>query len=144
MDTIQLQNAIRQGGSDRKERLYFDFIISGISLKKILAIEGSDRVTLLGWEGYAEQDQYMSKVFKLQKRSPLSTGRVVLYGCPECGDIDCGAITVSILDLGYRIMWKDFDHETGYGGLEDLYPHIKPIEFSKRNYFEVFSGFKYS
>lgn len=141
MDTIELKNAIRHGDPYRKERLYFDFIISCSSLKKILSIEGSDRVTLLGWEGHAEQDQFMSKVFKLQKRSPLSTGRVVLYGCPECGDIDCGAITVSVLDLGDRIMWKDFDHETGYGGLEDLYPHIKPIEFDKPNYFEVFFRF---
>lgn len=62
----------------------------------------------------------------------------MLYICPECGDINCGAITANILDLGDKIVWKDFAYETDYEGVTEEY-NIEPIEFEKQNYFHEFS-----
>lgn len=62
----------------------------------------------------------------------------MLYVCPECGDIGCGAITVNILDLGDRIVWRDFAYETNYGVTEE-YSNIKPIEIDRQSYFQAFS-----
>ncbi|MBK7292201.1 MAG: hypothetical protein IPI78_19385 [Chitinophagaceae bacterium] len=75
----------------------------------------------------------------LRKKSSLETGRIMLYVCPECADIDCGAITANIKDLGNKIVWKDFGYETGYGGVTGEYLNIDPIEFERQNYFKAFS-----
>jgi hypothetical protein len=69
----------------------------------------------------------------------LATGRVMIYVCPDCGDIGCGAITAAILDLGTKIVWRDFAYESGDDGLPDEYLNIEPIEFERQNYFSAFS-----
>jgi hypothetical protein len=61
----------------------------------------------------------------------------MLYVCPECGDIDCGAVTANIQDLGDRIVWKDFGYETG-GGLTEEYLEIQPAAFERQGYFQAF------
>ena len=51
----------------------------------------------------------------VSQASPDSeSGRVLLYICPECGDIGCGAYSVRIekTDAGYT--WGDFAYENGY------------------------------
>ena len=63
----------------------------------------------------------------------------MIYVCPECGDIDCGAITAVIKDYGDRIIWSDFGYETNYGGLTEPYDQMEQIEFDRASYFSAFS-----
>lgn len=139
MQSLQLQQAIRKGSSNRTEREYLDFFVSGQSLKNILGIGNADFITLVGFGAKREYDKQILNIFRLEEKSYLETGRVMIYVCPECGDIDCGAITAVILDQGPKIVWKNFGYETGYGGVTEEYPNIEPIEFDRQSYFEAFS-----
>jgi hypothetical protein len=93
-----------------------------------------------GWTT-KEYNKHILNVFRLKEKSALDPGRVMIYACAECGDIDCGAITAVILDLGDRIVWKDFGFETGHGGVTEEYA-IEPIEMDRQSYFGAFSGLK--
>jgi hypothetical protein len=139
MHTLQLQQALRKGSHNKKEVEYLDFVVSSRSLKSILGLENADYVTLIGYGTNREFVKRILNIFRLKEKSYLSTGRVMIYACPECGDIDCGAITAVILDLGSKIVWKDFGYETGYGGVTEQYSNIEPIEFDRQSYFNAFS-----
>jgi hypothetical protein len=104
MQSLRLQQAIRKGGSNRTEREYLDFVVSGQSLKNILGIENADYATLIGFGTKREYDKQILNIFRLKEKSHLATGRVMIYVCPECGDIDCGAVTAVILDQGSKIV----------------------------------------
>jgi hypothetical protein len=140
MKTLQFNDAVRQGSSNQQERHYRDFVVSNQSLRFILGLEKADLISPFGWAENKDYERRILKVFTLRQKSDLATGRVMFYVCPECGDIDCGAITGVIKDLGDRIVWKDFGYETGYGGLSETYPAIEPIEFERQNYFKAFSN----
>jgi hypothetical protein len=139
MDTLILNRATRKVGANQTPREYFDFIVSGKSLKTFLNIETADFITLFGWGTNQEYDRHILNVFRLKEKSQLTSGRVMIYVCPECGDIDCGAITATIKDFGDRIIWGDFGYETDYGGLTETYDQVKPIEFDRTSYFAAFS-----
>lgn len=139
MYTLTLNQATRKIGPNQTPREYLDFFISGKSLKTLLDIETADYITLFGWGTNKEYDRHILNVFRLKEKSQLETGRVMIYVCPECGDIDCGAITATIKDFGDRIIWRDFGYETDYGGLTETYDQIEPIEFDRISYFKAFS-----
>lgn len=139
MDTLTFEKAKRQIGSNQTPREFFDFIVSGQSLRKILDIENADYISPLGWGINKEYDNYILNVFRLKEKSELSSGRTMLYVCPECGDIDCGAITAIIKDYDDRIIWTEFGFETEYNGLTEKYDPVKQIEFKRAEYFDAFS-----
>ena len=139
MDTLILNKATRKIGANQTPREYFDFLVSGKSLKTLLNIETADYITLFGWGTNQEYDRHILNVFRLKEKPQLATGRAMIYVCPECGDIDCGAITATIKDFGDRIIWSDFGYETDYGGLTENYDQVKPIEFERASYFAAFS-----
>lgn len=59
--------------------------------------------------------------------------------CPECGDLDCGTISVAISRDGEAIVWEEFGFENTYEAevrrnrLED----VGPFRFDARAYFEI-------
>lgn len=139
MDTLILNRTARKIGANQTPREYFDFFVSGHSLKTILNIETADFITLLGWGTNQEYDKHILNVFRLKEKSQLDSGRVMIYVCPECGDINCGAVTATIKDFGDRIIWSDFGYETDTGGMTETYDQVKPIEFARASYFSAFS-----
>jgi hypothetical protein len=139
MNTLSLNKARRKIKVNQTPREYFDFFVSGNSLRRILNIETADYVTLFGWGTNQEYDRHILNVFRLKEKSQLDSGRAMIYVCPECGEIDCGAITANIKDFGDRIIWDDFGYETGYGGLTETYDQLKAIEFERTSYFSAFS-----
>lgn len=84
MNSLQLNENIRQGGANRTERRYLDFNVSGVSLKKILGIEKADYITLFGWGTSKNYDRHILDVFTMKQKSELQTGRIMLYVCSEC------------------------------------------------------------
>ena len=105
-------------------------------------MKNTDYTTLIGVGTNKEYEKRILNVFRLKEKSDLETGRVMIYVCPECGDIDCGAITAVILDMGTKIVWKDFGYETGYEGVTEKYSAVEAIEFDRQNYFMAFSKLK--
>ena len=64
----------------------------------------------------------------------------MLYICPECADIGCGAVTLSVQREAGAIIWKEFGIENNYEdvvhteGFED----IGPFTFDGRQYHKLF------
>lgn len=139
MNTLILTTVTRKVSTSQTPKEYLDFFVSGKSLKTMLNIETSDYITLLGWGANQKYNRHILNVFRLKEKSELPKERVMIYVCPQCGDIGCGAITATIKDFGNRIIWKDFGYENSYDGLSEKYESISPIEFSRASYFAAFS-----
>lgn len=65
-------------------------------------------------KGFAKPTAKAVAMLVSQALPNSESGRVLLYICPECGDIGCGAYSVRIekTDTGYS--WGDFAYENGY------------------------------
>ncbi|MGW7285328.1 oxidoreductase [Streptomyces sp. NPDC054847] len=72
----------------------------------------------------------------LDAEAPLSDGRFVIYGCPECEGLECGAVTAVIERDGDDVVWRDFAWQTD--GTADLelngYHGIGPFRFRGEEY----------
>ena len=118
MDTLALGFQIhhRLGSDSKTESLSADFTIDGRSLLEIVAeIEGwhGDYMGCFsrGWEGLNEA----SKAQLLLLSDPeTEEGRRLIYVCPECADIGCGAIACVVTRDAEDYLWADFAYENGY------------------------------
>ena len=144
MDILSHHWDIREGQIDRgqirkHERKYIDFIVSGKPLSDILQTKSYDMISSLGWEIDTDYEKQIIKEFLKQKPSELATGRTIIYGCSECGDIGCGAITADIVESGDKIIWRDFGYENDYSGFDlENYKHIRQFEFDRQGYIAEF------
>lgn len=48
----------------------------------------------------------------LEADAPLPDGRYVIYGCPACESLACGAVTAVIERDGTDVVWRDFAWQT--------------------------------
>jgi hypothetical protein len=64
------------------------------------------------------------------------SGRSLIYVCPECADIGCGAFGCKITKKDGIYIWSDFAYENGY---EDpkLIQGIGPFDFKEKEYENV-------
>ncbi len=118
ISTLELEWKHREGGGGRTERNFLDFIIDGQSLSEI--IDG-DFASCLGWYIPEENEKAVNQLM-LKTESDLPNNRYILYICPECGDIGCGAITVSINRNNDVFIWSEFGYQNDYDS------EIQPIE----------------
>jgi hypothetical protein len=103
---------VASGGSNTS-RVTFDFEVDGVSLAKLLGIERYDLVGRFDTV-HPEWNEHPRMVFLLRAAPDLGNGRVLLFVCPECGDIGCGAITIAVRREGNDYEWSDFRYENGY------------------------------
>ena len=129
--TLDLEWRKRQGGGGRTERDFLDFVINGPSLYDLL--KGGDSVGALGW-GNPEIEKRQIAWLLLKEQSDLVSGRVPIYICAACGDLDCGAITVKILKTAASFVWSDFGFENNDEGAVTLYENNWSFTFSKTMY----------
>lgn len=88
---------------------FLDYLVDGRSVLNDL---NEDRITPLGW-GF---DDDASAERLLGVGEPDLDGRVAIFVCPACGDIDCGATTAVIASEGEEIIWREFaDSWRDYG-----------------------------
>jgi len=144
MNTLSYKWVTRQGMKKGivvvHERKYIDFLVDGLSVKELFSNEYSDKITMLGWTEYRTDDELMIEEFLKQNTPSLKSGRTIIYGCPECGDLGCGAITAEIVEMKDRFIWKDFSYENEYerNPIENS-KHITQFEFDKQQYISVFA-----
>lgn len=124
------------GSQTRRD--YLEFYVSGVSMKTRLGLEEADLITvfLFGISEQALQDQI--NIYRRKATSGVADGRIMLYVCPECGDLDCGAVMMTIRREGDKIIWSDFAFETGHGGISERITEVDSLAFDKSNYFAVF------
>jgi len=72
----------------------------------------------------------------LETDPPLEGGRHIIYGCPECADLACGAVTAVIERDGTDYIWRDFAWQTDeHADLErNGYHGIGPFRFAGTEY----------
>lgn len=104
------------GGSTSTPRTSIDFLVDGSSLLSSLRKQ-------LGWhtkfmrcivKGSSEQNSLAVQKPALNAPADTRSGRVLLYTCPECGDIGCGAFAVKIDRAHDDFTWSEFAYENGY------------------------------
>ena len=130
---IELVWRTRQGGGGKTYRKYLDFVIDGQSLRDIL--QPGDLIGCLGWLSSQAEEQLIRQLM-LRQPSQLENQSYELYICPECGDLECGAITVQIEKTANNFIWKDFQYYNGYND-PDFLQDIGPFQFNKTEYWQM-------
>ncbi|NYV78616.1 oxidoreductase, partial [Streptomyces sp. UH6] len=116
--------AVLAGGAHITHREFTDFVVDGRPL--LFRLADLDAVSPLASDVppaiFAEQ----VRALLLEAPAPLPGGRYLVYGCPECADLACGAVTAVIERDGEDYVWRDFAWQTddhpdmrlnGYHGL---------------------------
>jgi hypothetical protein len=50
----------------------------------------------------------------LTSEADFPNERRSLFVCAECGDLGCGAVTLSVTRVGGKVVWSDFGYENTY------------------------------
>ncbi len=122
------------------ERHFLDFIIDGLSLREQAKCQ-SDRITPLGGWTTPEFEARSLDELLCDQNPTLTTGRVELYVCAECGGIGCGSFTAVVDDDGESVTWREFGYEVNYQIHEDdplvdtaPYQDVGPFKFEREQY----------
>lgn len=143
--TFGLAPAMRAGGvlangDFQVHRDFVDFIVNGRPL--LFQLSDLDAVSPLASDVPPAIFTHHVRGLLLEARAPLLDDRHVIYGCPECEDLDCGAVTAVIeraADGTDTYVWRDFAWQTtdrvdlelnGYHG-------IGPFRFQGAGYREA-------
>lgn len=125
------------GGCTVTERNYLDFRIDGCSVLNILtSTDGthSDFMTPFV-SGFPQQNQTFVADLLCRDLPEGGAARVIIYICPECGDIGCGAYSVEIERSDIGIVWGSFAYENGYESplpIGDIGPFVfDPDEYKR-------------
>ncbi|MFF3877098.1 oxidoreductase [Streptomyces sp. NPDC001978] len=116
--TFGLAPAMRAGGvladgGYEVHRDFVDFIVDGRPL--LLQLSDLDAVSPLASDVPPAIFAAQVRSLLLETDAPLPGGRYVIYGCPECEDLACGAVTAVIEragDGGDDYVWRDFAWQT--------------------------------
>ncbi|WP_217142330.1 oxidoreductase [Streptomyces sp. AC627_RSS907] len=114
--TFGLAPATRAGGvlpdgDYRVHRDFVDFVVDGRPL--LFRLADLDAVSPLASDVPPAIFTEQVRSLLLETEAPLPGGRYVIYGCPECEDLACGAVTAVIRRDGEDFVWRDFAWQTG-------------------------------
>jgi hypothetical protein len=114
--TFGLAPAMRAGdvladGDHRVHRDFVDFVVDGRPL--LFRLCDLDAVSPLASDVPPAIFTAQVRGLLLETDAPLPGGRYVLYGCPDCEDLACGAVTAVIRREGDDFVWRDFAWQTG-------------------------------
>ncbi|MFI9766722.1 oxidoreductase [Streptomyces sp. NPDC052415] len=137
--TFGLAPAMRAGGvlangDYQVHRDFVDFIVEGRPL--LFQLSDLDAVSPLASDVPPAIFTAQVRGLLLEADPPLPDGRYVIYGCPECESLGCGAVTAAIDRAGDDFVWRDFAWQTGErADLErNGYHGIGPFRFRGAEY----------
>ncbi|MFE0099766.1 oxidoreductase [Streptomyces sp. NPDC059009] len=140
--TFGLAPAMRAGGvlangEYQVHRDFVDFIVNGRPL--LFQLSDLDAVSPLASDIPPAIFTAHVRRLLLEAEAPLADGRYVIYGCPECEGLDCGAVTAVIeraADGSDDFVWRDFAWQTGERADLELngYHGIGPFRFRGEAY----------
>ncbi|MEU9185666.1 oxidoreductase [Streptomyces sp. NPDC048484] len=137
--TFGLAPAMRAGGvlangDYQAHRDFVDFIVDGRPL--LYQLSDLDAVSPLASDVPPAIFTAQVRSLLLEADPPLEDGRYVIYGCPECEDLACGAVTAVIDRHGDDFVWRDFAWQTDeHADLErNGYHGIGPFLFHGDDY----------
>ena len=140
--TFGLAPAMRAGGvlangEYQVHRDFLDFIVNGRPL--LLQLSDLDAVSPLASDIPPAIFTAQVRSLLLEAEAPLRGGRYVIYGCPDCEGLECGAVTAVIEQAGDSeddYVWRDFAWQTDeHADLElNGYHGIGPFRFRGGEY----------
>ncbi|MBO1329678.1 oxidoreductase [Streptomyces sp. VRA16 Mangrove soil] len=140
--TFGLAPAMRAGGvlangDYQVHRDFVDFIVDGRPL--LFQLSDLDAVSPLAADIPPAIFTDHVRSLLLEAEAPLAEGRYVIYGCPECEGLECGAVTATIEKTGDGrddYVWRDFAWQTDdHADLElNGYHGIGPFRFRGDEY----------
>ncbi|OKJ93556.1 oxidoreductase [Streptomyces sp. CB03234] len=137
--SFALAPAIRPGGvltdgAYHVHRDFLDFLVDGRPL--LHQLSDLDAVSPLASDVPPAIFTDHVRRLLLDAEAPLPGGRYVIYGCPECENLACGAVTAVIERDGDDVVWRDFAWQTDESADLDLngYHGIGPFRFRGDQY----------
>ena len=119
MQSITVRRLVRSGNSTpdatKSARVSADFIVDGQSLLSRLVKVDAGHSDFTGCFVHGFTDENLKKYTQLAgaARPDSNDGRDLLYVCPECGDIGCGAYAAKVRINSDVAQWYDFAYENG-------------------------------
>ena len=139
MQSITVRRLVRSGTSSpdasKIERVSADFVVAGESLLSRLVEVDGGHGDFMGCFVSGFTDENLKKFMQLARAAKPDTddGRYLLYVCPECGDIGCGAYAAKVRISSNVAEWHDFAYENGYESARVL-PSVGPFKFNLVEY----------
>lgn len=140
--TFGLAPAMRAGGvlangDYQVHRDFVDFIVNGRPL--LFQLSDLDAVSPLASDVPPAIFTHHVRGLLLETEAPLLDDRHVIYGCPECEGLECGAVTAVIErapDGTDAYVWRDFAWQTAERADLELngYHGIGPFRFEGAEY----------
>ncbi|MFE6157528.1 oxidoreductase [Streptomyces sp. NPDC056486] len=140
--TFGLAPAMRAGGvlangDYQVHRDFVDFIVNGRPL--LFQLSDLDAVSPLASDVPPAIFTHHVRGLLLEAEAPLIDDRHVIYGCPECEGLECGAVTAVIErapDGTDTYVWRDFAWQTAERADLELngYHGIGPFRFDGAEY----------
>ncbi|MFI5684135.1 oxidoreductase [Streptomyces sp. NPDC051636] len=137
--TFGLAPATRVGGvladgGYQVHRDFMDFVVDGRPL--LYQLSDLDAVSPLASDVPPAILTAQVRSLLLETEAPLPAGRYVIYACPECEDLGCGAVTAVIERDGEDYIWRDFAWQTDVCADPELngYHGIGPFRFHGPEY----------
>jgi hypothetical protein len=123
----------QETGATRQARVSADFHVDGMSLLGLLSSAGAADLMGALVQGFAEPNAAVVDQLLLRAAPASPSGRVLLYICPECGDLACGAYSARVAKSGGSYVWSEFAYENGYEEPEPI-PAVGPFCFQAEQY----------
>ncbi|AXF05025.1 hypothetical protein CUJ88_42620 [Paraburkholderia hospita] len=109
-------------GATCVERTSADFLIDHRSLLELLVQRAGGHSDFMGCfvNGYVEECQRArTRLLGISLQSGTES-RVLLYICPECGDVGCGAYSAVVRRDATSYLWRSFAYQTSERDLNVL------------------------
>jgi len=119
MHSLTYQYLKRDGVSDlsgtKAARVSVDFVVDDVSLLAQLVGAGGGHGDFMGCFVRGFEIENTKKKVQLSEalKPDTNEGRYLLYICPECGDIGCGAYGAKLRLSSTTAEWYDFAYENG-------------------------------
>lgn len=123
------------GIPNKRERLSVDFLVDGCSLLQLILKTHLGHSDFIGCfiRSYAKYNHENMSTLTVKRKPDTSTKRVMLYTCPECMDIGCGAFSARVSKLEGYYVWSDFAYENDYMDARTI-ENIGPFVFEAKAY----------
>ena len=142
MSDLQLARGHRQGyqtpgGGGKSERHFLEFVVDGRGLSSVFS---HDLIGCLGWLPPVHDARVVEAL--LGNAASREPHRVYLYICPECGDRDCGSVTVEVQRDVAHVTWRTFAYEHPAIDGPDFvtFAHLGPFHFPADTYERVLNN----
>ena len=112
----EAERDVRDGEGRKTPRRFLDFEVNAVPLGPAVREAGYDLISCL-WVDNATAAAESAKAARRllgQLEADAPGGRVVVYGCAECGHLGCGAVTVDVTISKDTVRWSEWGYQTDY------------------------------